>query len=274
MYLLSGPYRFLWLSIVALFVSTLPLIAHPQSKPGDQARSGDLSLDQIVDRMETARIRSKQTPPFLMTREYQMFHGNEPKPDSEVKAQINVVPPHERDYKIIESKGNNRGENVVRKILDHESSAEKLDPPPTAVIRANYDFSLMGRAQFDGANCYVLALKPKRQEPSLVDGRAWVDPNTFAIRKIEGKMAKSPSWWVKDVNLVVSFGQIGGIWTQTRSDAVADVRVLGKYTVKGRALNVQTATAVASNRGPQKKIPSRRRAIAAELVYGGNLGRR
>jgi hypothetical protein len=273
--LLSGHKQSIWLLVAALFAVTLPHIAHPQSKPGEQAGADSLSVDEIVTRMEAARARNKQTPPFLMTREYKMYHGSDQKPASEVRAQINVVPPHERDYKIIESKGSDRGENVVRKILDHEASAEKVDPPPTALVHDNYDFTLVGRQMYEGVNCYILGLKPKRQEPSLVDGRAWVDPKTFAIRKIEGKMAKSPSWWVKNVNLVVHFGEIGGIWTQTESNAVADVRVVGKYTVAGRALDVQTAEPIASNAHAQKKIVGRRPDMSATFLYGASdLSRR
>jgi hypothetical protein len=268
MYLLFGSNRSIWLFLAALFAITLPHIAHPQDKAGTQVQADALTMDQIVTRMEAERVRTKQTPPFLMTREYKMFHGQEQKPASEVTAQINVVPPHERDYKIIESKGSDRGENVVRKILDHEASAEKSNPSPTAVIHENYDFTLLGREKFEGVNCYVLGLKPKRQEPSLVEGRAWVDPTTFAVRKIEGKMAKSPSWWVRNVNLVVHFGEIGGIWTQTASSAVADVRVIGRYTVSGRALDVQTASSMASNSHPQKKILNRRHDVAAAFLYG------
>lgn len=264
--MLSGPK--IWLVLAALFVGTLPVIAHSQSKPPSQAQAEHLTLDQVVNRMEQARLRNKQTPPFLLTREYQMFRGDDATPASQVKAQINVVPPSERDYKIIESQGNDRGEKVVRKILEHEAAAEKLNPSPTAIVRDNYEFTDGGRQMFEGVNCYVLGLKPKREEPSLVEGRAWVDPNTFAIRKIEGKMAKSPSWWVKDVDLVVNFGEIGGVWMQTASQAIADVRVVGKYTVLGRALDVQTGNAVAMN-APQKKAFDRRRnSLPAAFLYG------
>lgn len=209
-------------------------------------------LNQIVSRMEEARIRAKQTEPFLLTREYQMFHGYESKPTSEVKAEINVVPPTERQYKIVSSKGSDRGEKVVRKILDHESAAEKSTPPPTAIVHDNYEFGFEGEANFQGARCYVLSLRPRRKDPSLVEGRAWVDANTFLIRKIEGQMSKSPSWWVKGVQLTVLFGEIGGVWTQLSSDAVADVRILGRYSVIGRATNLQTATTAAANRLPKK----------------------
>jgi len=266
-----GPKRSVWLFVAAFFVATLPVNAHSQEKANQAGlRSGqNVSLDEIVNRMEEVRLRNKITPPFQMTREYKMFHGDEQTPASAVKAEINVVPPTQRDFRIIESRCSDRGEKVVRKILEHEAEAEKMNPSPTGITRDNYNFTLAGREMFEGVNCYILNLKPKREEPSLVDGRAWVDPQTFAVRKIEGKMAKSPSWWVKDVNLVINFGEIGGIWTQTASHAVAEVRVIGKYTVLGRALDVQTASAVASNAGAPKKVFDRRRSsLPASFVYG------
>jgi len=209
-------------------------------------------LNQIVTHMEAARIRAKQTEPFLLTREYRMFHDDDVNPTSEVKAEISVVPPTEREYKIVSSKGSDRGEKVIRKILDHEDEAEKSTPPPTAIVHQNYDFGFEGEANFQGARCFVLSLKPKRKDPALVEGRAWIDANTFLIRKIEGQMSKSPSWWVKDVQLVVLFGEIGGVWTQLSSNAVAEVRILGKYSVTGKATNLQTGVTAASNGAPKK----------------------
>lgn len=211
-------------------------------------------LNQIVGRMEEARIRAKQTEPFLLTREYRLFHADDTWPTSEVKAEINVVPPTERDYRIVYSKGSDRGEKIVRKILDREAEAEKSSPPPTAIVPQNYEFGYEGEADFQGAHCYLLSLKPKRKDPALLEGRAWIDANSYLIRKIEGHMSKSPSWWVKDVEVVVLFGDIGGIWTQLSSDAVADVRILGKYSVIGQATKLQTGATAAANR-PPKKLP-------------------
>lgn len=225
-------------------------------------------LNQIVSNMEAARLRTKQTEPFLLTREYRLYHGEDANPTSEVKAEINVVPPHDREYKIVESRGSDRGEKIVRKILEHEADAEKSSPPPTAVVHQNYTFGFEGEADFQGHRCYVLSLHPKRKEPTLVEGRAWVDTKTFLIRKIEGEMSKSPSWWVKEVKLVILFGEIGGVWTQTSTNAVADVRIVGKYTVSGRATNLQTSTALAENK-LAKKLPVRTRRRVPAVIYPG-----
>jgi Outer membrane lipoprotein-sorting protein len=249
--------------MVALAAAILPLAALAEQPAG---------LDQIISKMEQARLSSKNTVPFQVTREYRMYHGDEAKPTSEVKAEINVMPTNARDYRILESKGNDRGEKVVRKILDHESEAEKDPTPPSAIIRENYDFQLLGEENFQGARCYVLKLQPKRKDPALVEGRAWVDSNSFLVRKVEGEMSKSPSWWVKDVKLTVLFGELNGIWTQTATDAIANLHVLGKYTVSGRSTNLQPAMSVGANYR-QKKIPIRARhtGLPATVIYNGGV---
>lgn len=257
-------FQFVWLfAVVLLTGGTLS-----RAEQGPAPDLNPLDLNQIVSRMEAARLLAKETEPFLLTREYRMFHGNDAQPASEVKAQINFVPPHERDYKIVESKGSDRGEKVVRKILDHEAQAEKSSPPPTAIVHDNYDFDLVGEQDLQGARCYVLSLHPKRKDPSLIVGRAWIDAGTFLVRKVEGAMSKSPSWWVKDVTLTVLFGEIGGVWTQTATSAIANVRIIGKYTVTGNATNLQTASAEAANR-PSRKIPVHVRRSLPAVLYPG-----
>ena len=259
--------RALRLQFILLLVAMALAITMPLRSRAQQPASSTPTLSEIVSRMEAAREQSKQTAPFQLTREYRMYHDDDAKPTSEVKAEISVIPPHEREYKIIEANGSDRGEKVVRKILDHESEADKVNPPPTALIPKNYDFALLGEDHFQGTRCFVLQLKPKRKDPSLVDGRAWIDANTYLVRKVEGQMSKSPSWWVKDVRLTVLFGEIGGIWTQLSSNAIANVRIMGRYSVSGRATNVQTSAAMASNRQKKALGRVRRTSVPAPVLY-------
>lgn len=248
------------LLLLALLTSVSLLGAQPPAA---------LDLNQIVSRMEQARLFPRQTAPFQLTREYRLFHEKDSHPTSEVKAEINVIPPHEHDYRIVESKGSGRGEKVVRKILDHETAAEKASPPPTAVVHENYEFAYAGEETFQGARCYVLSLRPKREETSLVEGRAWVDADTFLVRKIEGELSKSPSWWVKHVRVTVVFDEIGGVWTQASTLAVAEVRFVGQYTVTGHVTSVHSSDALAAN-NPGTRA-SRRRTLPAEVLTPGVL---
>ncbi len=263
--------RALRLQLIVVIVAIAVAITTPIRSRAQQPAGSTPSVQELVSRMEAARIQSKDTVPFQLTREYRMYHNDESQSASEVKAEISVVPPHEHDYKIIESKGNDRGEKVVRKILDHEAESDKMNPPPSALVSQNYDFSLIGEDHFQGARCFVLELKPKRKDPGLVNGRAWIDAQTYLVRKVEGEMSKSPSWWVKDVKLTVLFGEIGGIWTQLSSDATANVRLLGRYTVAGRATNVQTSSSMASLRQKKALVRERRERVPAQVLYSTGI---
>jgi hypothetical protein len=140
---------------------------------------------------------------------------------------------------------------VVRHLLEDESKAAATGRAPGAVSRDNYDFAYAGEQTVDGHACYVLKLHPKRREQNLIDGQAWVDKDTYLVRRVQGEMAKMPSWWLKSVDVTLTFGGAGGMWLQTGTKAVADVRVFGPHVLTGRAVNVKTGEAVAQVASPR-----------------------
>ena len=173
-----------------------------------------------------------------------MFHEQNTTPMAEVKAELVYDPNGNNGYQILESKGNDRGSKIVSKLLDGEANgwSKCSHPhPPTAISRDNYNFTFLGTEFLDGHQTYVLGLRPLRKDSGLIEGKAWIDAESYLVRKIVGQEAKSPSWWVRDVDLTLTFGPIGGMWLQTTSEAVADIRIVGKYTMVGRALGVETA---------------------------------
>jgi hypothetical protein len=78
----------------------------------------------------------------------------------------------------------------------------------------------------------------------LLRGRAWVDPATFLVTRIEGEPAKNPSWWVKTVHLSIDYGRADGLWLPLETRATADLRLIGKHTLTSENVRVQ---AIAEN---------------------------
>ena len=117
----------------------------------------------------------------------------------------------------------------------------------------------------------MLQLTPKRNEPELVNGKAWVDAASFQVRRIEGTPAKSPSWWIHNLHVTINYGAVQGIWTQLATRAVADVRLLGTHILTSREVDLQTATVDARNRLPNRAGEQRshtpRQAIADSAVW-------
>jgi hypothetical protein len=164
-----------------------------------------------------------------------------------VVAEVDFRPPSRKDYKIQKSSGSNRGQEVVRRVLDREVEAtSKGHQARTALNRNNYDFTYIGETILDGQPCYLLGLNPRRKEKELISGKAWVDKHLFFVRQVEGDVAKTPSWWLRKVRVKLVFADLQGTWLQTSMEAVADVRLVGPHTLTSRVLDYRGADEVAS----------------------------
>jgi hypothetical protein len=215
--------------------------------PGRQQQRPDLAT--ILDRMERAAETNRQNyRAYVITRKYRFYGGGEEKPSSEVTAAISFVPPRSKEFEITGSKGSSRGEGVVRHILETEQKDAKSGAAAGAVSRSNYDFTLVGEDSLGGHPCYVLGLNPKRKEKDLLVGRAWVDQNTYLVRRVQGQMAKLPSWWLKSLLVTMDLGDLGGMWLPTHTRADAEVRIFGPHTMQEHALNIRTDSTVAAAR--------------------------
>lgn len=193
--------------------------------------------------------------PYVVTRSYKLFGRENPLEfKSRVTAEITVVPPDFKKYAIENTDGSGWGEKVVRKMLDGEVAFAK-DTGATNITRDNYDFLLLREDELRGHRCYVLELLPKRQSKELLRGTIWVDAATYLPYRVEGEPAKSPSWWVKDIHIVLVYGYAGPMWLQTSSEATADVRILGRSTMVSRDVKYEIGSFVPAGSLAQTTIP-------------------
>jgi hypothetical protein len=211
--------------------------------------SGAISLNSMIAAIEETQARVHPQVAYQVIREYRLFGVTDSTANSAVVVEVDFRPPARKDYKIQKSVGGSRGQQVVRRVLDHEVETAGSQAR-TALSRNNYDFTYIGDAMLDGHPCYLLGLKPKRKEKDLVSGEAWVDTHSFFVRQIEGEVARTPSWWLKKVRVKFVFGDFEGTWLQTNMEAVADVRVLGPHTLTSRVLDYRAAGEVASAMRP------------------------
>jgi hypothetical protein len=209
-------------------------VAYAQTQPAPA------DLESIVIRMEQAATASRQQPsPYVLTQEFKIFAGDDDDPKSQVQAVITVVPPASRSFEIVAHSGSSRGEHIVRRLLETESKA--ANSGDGQVNRRNYNFALLGQTVLEGRRCYLLKLSAKREDQHLVNGQAWVDADTYEVRRIEGDMAKLPSWWLRSVKVTIYFASVRGLWLQTGMTAVAEVRIFGKRTFTSRVISFRNA---------------------------------
>ncbi len=193
-------------------------------------------LGLILDSLErTEEQNPALSRPYEVTRQYKVFQADDPKPTSEVTAQISFTPPDIKTFKITEEQGNPRGKKIVNAILDQEIASAKAGHKG-AISRSNYDFVFLREQNFGAVPEYVLHIIPKRKEKGLLLGDIWVDAQTYHIRQIVGVPLKSPSFWIKDLHITVQLAAVNGMWIPVSVDAIATIRLLGIYTLSGRDL--------------------------------------
>jgi len=218
-------------------------------------------LTSIIQQMQAAQSAPRPATPYEVIREYRLLSGQRnSEPDSVVTAAIDYLPPREKSYLIQKRIGSSRGEDVVRKILQHETTMSSQKPAPAAIDTSNYFFSYLGTTTFNGTRCYLVGLDPKRKETELIRGTAWVDAHSFLVRHLEGQMVKNPSWMLKKVDLTIDFADVAGVWIQTAMQAVADVRFIGTQVLESQTIDARVGGLVGQvgNASHNQRIKSRR----------------
>jgi hypothetical protein len=133
-------------------------------------------------------------------------------------------------YQIVREGGSDYiRDKVLRPLLANE---EKLfatrDVSRAAVTSRNYDLRGLEAAE---PGVVKLLIKPKRREVSLVDGAVFVTEDEADLVRVEGRLAKNPSFWTKRVDVVRRYSRIGGVRVPTRLDSVAQLRLAGSATL-------------------------------------------
>lgn len=217
----------------------------------------------LVKRIIEAQLNSRaHARPYSVTREYKVFGSDSDRPRTEILAQVNFLPPNVKSYGIDQSTGG-MGEKVVRRILDHEVDATR-DPKMMMINENNYDFAFAGEGIAGRNSCYRLEITPRHESKDLLKAMIWVDKDSYRILRIEGEPAKSPSFWVKDVHIVIEFAEIAGMWLQTGTQAKAHLRFGGEYRIVSHDLDYDVSQTVAVKNTPSR--PHRRHSSAMMAV--------
>ncbi len=197
--------------------------------------------------------------PYTVTREYELFGQTRDNARSRVIASVIFLPPDSKDYRIQRTEGSIIGERIVRSVLEREAEITK-DGRSKDISQDNYEFRFLREEVVSGQRCYVLQLLPRRKEKNLLDGAVWIDADTYLIRRIEGELQKSPSWWVRDVHVVLSYADVAGMWLPTSSEFTAKVRLLGLSTMLAHDLKYSYSQLAEARSEPTDKLPASERA--------------
>ena len=125
--------------------------------------------------------------------------------------------------------------HVLRKMLESESETSLPSTrPKTRLVPANYEFRLIGSEYLQGRPAYVIDAIPQRTDKYLFRGRIWVDAEDFAVARVEGIPAKTPSFWTRSVHFVQQYHKSGAFWFPESTTSVTDARIFGTTDVSIR----------------------------------------
>jgi hypothetical protein len=122
--------------------------------------------------------------------------------------------------------------HVLRKMLESESETSQPGQSATSRLNfTNYEFEMIGTEILSGRQAYVLAVKPKRKDEYLFDGRIWVDAQDYALARAEGTPAKNLSFWTKTTHFVQVYQKNGPLWFPLSMKSVTEARLFGTTDV-------------------------------------------
>ena len=99
----------------------------------------------------------------------------------------------------------------------------------SSLARTNYDFQTNG---IDKDGLARVLLMPRRKERALVAGVMLLRPDQGQLVRVEGRLAKNPSFWVRNVDIVRTYRRIGGVVVPVAMNSTAHIRFFGPATFR------------------------------------------
>jgi hypothetical protein len=134
-------------------------------------------------------------------------------------------------YQIVAEEGSDYiRSRVFRATLETERKVWASGAPDRAGFTPeNYSFEDRG-THSDGL--MSLAVKPRRKDMLLVNGAIFLRPDDGELMRIEGELAKTPSFWTRRVQIVRHYQRFLGIRMPVALETTAAVRIAGRSTFR------------------------------------------
>jgi hypothetical protein len=117
---------------------------------------------------------------------------------------------------------------VLRAALEAEARARSTgDAARAALDPLNYEFLTSPSAADDEPGLARIVLKPRRKDPMLVDGWMFLTVDGSDLVRVEGRLAKAPSFWTRRVNVVRRYARLGAIRVPVSMESNAQVLIVG-----------------------------------------------
>jgi hypothetical protein len=152
-----------------------------------------------------------------------------------------------KHFEVVSEQGwKSANKHVLRKMLQSETETSRPQIRPTTSLTAeNYSFQMLGSDFVESRPTYVIQVLPKRKDKYLLEGRIWVDAEDFALVRVEGKPAKNPSFWTRNIHFVHQYHKSGTFWFPFSTESMTEARIFGRTDVTISYFDYQPNSAAA-----------------------------
>jgi hypothetical protein len=133
-------------------------------------------------------------------------------------------------YRVIDEGGSDliRG-RVFRSMLENEEQIfASGDVARSSFTPTNYDLTAGDAAE---PGLVKLFARPKRKDVTLIDGAVFITDTDADLVRVEGRLAKSPSFWTRRVDVVKQYARVAGLRVPVRVESTAQIRFAGTSTM-------------------------------------------
>jgi hypothetical protein len=192
--------------------------------------TGTAALDAVEPALQRFLARPDEPVSQYRARRWLEGHNGRFNKHATIEAVTELSPDGAFTYTIVSESGSEYiRDKVLEPILETEAKVlESGDPSRSALTIENYEIVA---GELVGPGMVKLLIEPRRKDISLLDGAVFVTTGDADLVRIEGRMAKNPSFWTTRVDVVRQYDRIGGVRVPVRLDSTAQVRFAGESTL-------------------------------------------
>jgi hypothetical protein len=194
-----------------------------------------LTANEIVSRMLAKNDeRQAALEHYRTDRTYQLdYDGTGGKHHAEMIVRTEYQAPGRKYFTVLSESGSKLlCREVLERLVDkEEETSEKTDWQRAMFSTDTYTAQLVGREQLEGLNTWVLKVEPKIYSKMAYRGKVWVSMDDFAMVRVMGEPAKSPSWMLDSAAFDSWYMRRGDVWVPAKNISTTHVRIGGEAKV-------------------------------------------
>ena len=133
-------------------------------------------------------------------------------------------------YQVIDEGGSDLiRKRVFRPMLENEEQVfASGDAARSSFTSINYELTPGDSVE---PGLVKLFARPKRKDVTLIDGAVYITNTDADLVRVEGQLAKSPSFWTRRIEVVKQYARVAGLRVPVRIDSTAQIRLAGASTM-------------------------------------------